>query len=268
MSGQGGRAVLAALMRAQARGEAVVLATVVRARGSVPRHAGTKMLVYADGRILGTIGGGEMESRVIAAAADVLASGRPTVMPYSLVDPKAGDPGVCGGELEIYMEPYPPPATVLVVGCGHVGKAVAELAHWLGFQVAVTDDRVELASAEHIPAADIHLPGAITDALAEFNVTDNTYITVVTRNVAVDREILPHLVQTPAPYIGVMGSRRRWQTTLKQLRDDGVDDAALARLHAPLGLELNAESPEEIAVSILSEIIMLRRGGNGRRMAA
>jgi xanthine dehydrogenase accessory factor len=259
--------VLQELLAAQEAGEAVVLATVVKARGSVPRHAGTKMVVYEGGRTSGTIGGGEMEARVIAEAKEALADGQTRVVPYALVDPKSGDPGVCGGEMEIYLEPYRPPATVLVIGCGHVGRAVADLAHWLGYRVVVTDDREELVTADLIPNADVYLPGSIQNALEKQRITRNTYITVVTRNVMVDRELLPHLIQTPAPFIGIMGSQRRWQTTRKLLLEDGVSEADLARFHSPLGLELNAESPAEIAVSIMAEIIMLRRQGTGERMA-
>jgi xanthine dehydrogenase accessory factor len=258
--------ILTELLAAQEQGRPVVLATVTKAQGSVPRHAGTKMLVYEDGRISGTVGGGEIESRVIGEALHALQDHKPRVLPYSLVDPKRGDPGVCGGEMEIYLEPYLPPATVFIVGCGHVGQAVADLAHWLGYQVAVSDDREELASPEHVPHADVYLPGAIGDALETHPITSNTFVILVTRNVDVDRRILPAVVQTPAPYIGVMGSRRRWTETKKRLQADGLDEAQLARIHSPIGLELNAETPAEIAVSILSEIIMLRRGGDGERM--
>ncbi len=254
------RSLLQELLAAQDAGEPVVLATVIRARGSVPRHTGAKMLVYADGRISGTVGGGEMESRVVREALAALADGRSRVIPYALVDPEQGDPGVCGGEMEVFVEPYLPPATVLVVGCGHVGQAVAHLAHWLGFRVVVTDDRVKLVDASIIPHADVYLPGSIEDALAAHPVTAHTYVVLVTRNIKVDQTALIHLLQTSAAYIGVMGSRRRWVKTQKLLLADGVAEAALTRIHSPIGLALHAETPEEIAVSVMAEIIRLRRG--------
>ncbi len=260
--------VLQELMNAQKAGLPVVVATIVRATGSVPRHAGAKMLVYGDGRSHGTVGGGEMEARVLREAAEVLILQKPRTITYSLVDPQRGDPGVCGGEVDIYLEPYLPPATLFVVGCGHVGQAVADLAHWLGYRVVVTDDRTELATPEVVPHADVYLPGNFAQALEKNPLTPNTFVVLVTRNVAVDREILPLILQSPAAYIGVMGSRRRWVETQRLLLEDGMPPADLSRIHSPIGLELNAETPAEIAVSILGEIIMLRRGGNGKQMRA
>ena len=259
---------LTELIASQQAGNLVALATIVRARGSVPRHVGSKMLIYEDGRVSGTIGGGEMEARVIDEALKALGEGQPRIVPYTLVDPAKGDPGVCGGEVEIYIEPYLSPATVLVVGGGHVGRAVVRLAGWLGFRVAVNDDRPELATPEQAPGADLYLPGDIEEALATFRITTHTYIFVVTRNVLVDREIIPRLLDSPAPYIGVIGSRRRWEESKRLLREDGLSEELLSRCHSPIGLELNAETPAEIAVSILAEIIMIRRGGSGERMAS
>jgi len=266
MNGEKVRELLSELMAAQELGEPVVLATIIRARGSVPRQSGSKMLIYDDGRISGTIGGGEMESRVVQEAQACLADGQTRIVPYSLVEPERGDPGLCGGEVEVYLEPYAPPATLLVIGCGHVGKAVASLAYWLGYRVVLNDDRPELVTPENIPEADLYLPGGIDELLEQVQIHNNTHIVVLTRNVTIDRQILPRLAQTPAPYIGVIGSRRRWQETKKLLVTDGLSEDDLRRFHSPIGLELNAESPEEIAVSIMAEIIMLRRGGTGERM--
>ncbi|NHZ71578.1 MAG: hypothetical protein GWP17_00615 [Aquificales bacterium] len=256
------------LLAAQEAGETVVLATIIKASGSTPRHAGAKMIFYENGRSSGTIGGGELESRVREIAKEVMADGRPRTIPYSLVDTKRGDPGVCGGELEVYCERYQPPATVLVMGCGHVGQAVASLAKWMGYRVVVSDDRAELASPDVIPEADVYVPGSIDDVMAAAPITRNTSIVVVTRNVMVDRQILPALAQSPASTIGVMGSRRRWAETIRLLKEDGLSETDLSRFHSPIGLELNAEDPHEIAISIMAEIIMLRRQGTGKRMSS
>ena len=266
MNGEKIRELLSELMAAQEAGEPVVLATIIRASGSVPRGSGSKMLVYGDGRISGTIGGGEMEARVVQEAQACLNDGQTRIVPYSLVEPERGDPGLCGGEVEVYLEPYAAPATVLIVGCGHVGKAVASLAYWLGYRVLLNDDRPELVSPENIPEADLYLHGDIDQLLEQVQIHSNTHIAILTRNVALDRQILPRLADTPAPYIGVIGSRRRWKETQKLLLADGLSEADLRRFHSPIGLELNAETPEEIAVSIMAEIIMLRRGGTGERM--
>ena len=262
------RHVLEELLAAQSRRQPVALAVIIRDQGSVPRHAGTKMLVYSDGRTLGTIGGGEMEARVVAAAAEALRDGQPRLVPYSLVDPQRGDPGVCGGSVEIYVEPHLSPATLYVVGCGHVGRALVSLGHWLGYRVVAWDDRAELATPENVPDADVLLSGLLPDALAAQPIDARTYVAVVTRNVSLDRQILPHLLATPAAYLGVMGSRRRWQETERQLLADGLTAEQLDRIVAPIGLELNAESPAEIAVSIMAQIIMAQRGGDGQPIAA
>ena len=261
------RHVLEELLAAQSRREPVALAVIIRDQGSVPRHAGTKMLVYGDGRTLGTIGGGEMEARVVAAAAEALRDGQTRLVPYSLVDPQRGDPGVCGGSVEIYVEPHLSPATLTILGCGHVGRALASLGHWLGYRVIAWDDRAELATPQNVPDADVVLSGPLPDALAAQPIDARTYVAVVTRNVGLDRQILPHLLATPAAYLGVMGSRRRWQETQRVLLADGLTAEQLARVVAPIGLELNAESPAEIAVSIMAQIIMAQRGGDGRAIA-
>ncbi len=258
-------ALLRALLASVDRGEPVARVTVIGAERSVPRRAGASMLVWADGRCAGTVGGGEMEARVVAEARAALADGGVRRLRYTLLDPGAGDPGVCGGEMELFVEPHTGDPTVYVVGCGHVGRAVVDLAHWLGFRVVATDDRAELVSPEHLPRADVLVGGPITDALAAAPVTSNTDVVVVTRNVAVDLEILPHLLGTPARSIGVMGSRRRWSTTRSALRARGLGDDLLDRVRSPIGIEIAAETPEEIAVSILAEVVESRRRGDALR---
>jgi xanthine dehydrogenase accessory factor len=258
--------VLDAFSEARKTGQSCVLAIIVRAQGSVPRHAGSKMLIFPDGRLVGSVGGGEVESRVIAEAQSALRSGEPAILHYDLADPQSGDPGVCGGQVDIYLEPVVPDAAVLVIGCGHVGKALIELAHWLGFHVIACDDREALCNPQAAPYADeyhVTPPGKLTEAIT---IHEHTYVAAVTRNVDVDVALLPALLATPAPYVGVIGSRRRWATTLDQLKENGIDADSLERIHAPIGLELHAETPREIALSIMAEIVMLRGGGSGESM--
>jgi xanthine dehydrogenase accessory factor len=237
----------------------VVLVTIVATRRSVPRHAGTKMLVFADGATIGTVGGGEMEARVVAEARDVLRERRPRITEYELVNPGEGDPGICGGELTLYLEPYMSPHTIYVIGCGHVGRAVVDLAHWLGYRTVAIDDRPDLVSEDAMPNADVRFAGSVAGALAAHPVPDDASVIVVTRSPDVDVQILPELLETPARYIGVMGSRKRWASTRQHLIEGGVDAAALDKVHVPIGIELHAETLEEIAVSILSEVIRENR---------
>ncbi len=247
-------------------GEGGALCMIVRSRGSTPRHIGSKMLVYPDGHFIGTVGGGEVETRVIREALEAIKEGRPRMLSYDMVDPSQGDPGVCGGQLEVYVEPILSPATVVIIGGGHVGKAVAHLAHWLGFRVAVSDDRAEFCTPEANPDADAFYPVAMAELPNHLKITQQTYLVLTTRGAAVDIAGLPALLDSPAGYIGIIGSRRRWAVTRKGLIDTGVVAAKLDRVHSPIGLELNAETPEEIAVSIMAEIIMLRNNGSGKPM--
>lgn len=258
--------VFAALAHVEAAGESAALCTIVREQGSVPRHAGSKMLVYADGGIIGTVGGGEMESRVIRAALDALRDGATRLLSYQLADPSAGDPGVCGGEVEIFVEPIQPLPTVLIIGGGHVGRALVHLARWLGFRVALSDDRAEFCNAEWAPDAQEYWPVPVSELVEHYRFNAQTYIVMPTRGVPLDVDALPRLLDKPHAYLGVIGSRRRWATALRRLAAAGVPPERLAKVHAPMGLELNAETPEEIAVSVMAEIIMLQRGGTGAPM--
>lgn len=248
-------------------GGSAALCTITQATGSTPRNAGSKMLVYPDGSLEGTIGGGEMESLVVQEAQAAMQDGKTRLVDYSLTDPQRGDPGVCGGQLEVYVEPITPHPTVIVVGAGHVGQAVAHLAKWLGFRVVISDDREEFATEEMTPDADEHIAGALADLPDIFNITSQSYIIMTTRNVKVDVEGLPALLETPAAYIGVIGSRRRWETTQKMLAEKGIANEQIERIVSPMGLELNAQTPEEIAVSIMAEVLMLRGEGDGQPMA-
>jgi xanthine dehydrogenase accessory factor len=249
-----------AVVQLEEQNEAGALCTVVRTSGSTPRGAASKMLVYSDGRLLGTVGGGEMESRVIDEALQAMQDGKPRLVEYSLAEPERGDPGVCGGQMEVYVEPILPEPVVIVVGCGHVGKAVAHLAKWLKFRVLVSDDRAELCTPEAVPGADGYFPVLMQELPEQVKITPWTNLVLTTRGVDIDVPGLAVLLDSPAAYIGVIGSRRRWETTRSKLLEQGVPAETLDRVHSPMGVDLGAETPEEIALSILAEIIMLREG--------
>jgi len=258
--------VVKLLNEAMAEGKPVVLCTVVNTKGAVPRHAGAKMLVYEDGRFEGTVGGGEVENRVLKEAQASFKDGKTRFLTYDMINPEEGDAGICGGIVTVFIEPYLELPTVVVVGAGHVGKPIVHLAKWLGFRVIVVDDRKEFAVEAQNPDADqvLHceigkIPGLVT-------ITPETFVVFTTRGVEIDVDGLPGLIHSPAAYIGVIGSRRRWEVCARQLHERGISSEQLAAVHSPVGLDLNAETPREIAVSILAEIIMIRKRGTGESM--
>jgi len=236
---------------------------VVDSHGSTPRKQGSKMIVYPDGNFSGTIGGGELEKRVLTEAIEAIRTGKPRIMHYSMVDPKRGDPGVCGGELEVYIEPIVPENTVLIIGGGHVGKAVAHLASWLGNYVIISDDRTELCNSEIHPDADEFLPVPISKILDLLNIDKHFYIVLTTRSLDIDVEGLPGFLSTNAEYIGVIGSRRRWEQTKNKLLENGLSEDRIQKVHSPIGVNIKAETPEEIAISIMAEIITYQKSKFG-----
>jgi xanthine dehydrogenase accessory factor len=261
------RSVYEAVLAAQNTGEAAALATVIAAQGSAPRHVGSKMLVRADGSFVGTVGGGRLEAKVIESALLTIRDGAPRTDSYALNDIGAGDPGICGGTVTMFVERIAAPPTLLIIGGGHVGKALAGLAKWMEFRVILSDDRAEFCSPEYAPGLDGYVVCPPAEVPQRVPVGPDTIIAAVTRGLPVDIHLIPALLATPAAYIGLIGSRRRWALTVKALENDaGLTRDQLARVRAPIGLELEAETPKEIAVSILAEIIMLRRGGTGQPM--
>ena len=242
------------------------LCTVTSSEGSTPRHVGSKMLVYPDGSFIGTVGGGEMDQRVINEALASLDDGHARHVHYNMVDPARGDPGTCGGQVEVFVEPILPAPLIVVIGAGHVGKAVVHLAKWLGFRVAACDDRAEFCNPESTPGADAYYPVPMAELPKHITIDKHTVLILTTRGSAIDVAGLSPLLDSPAAYIGVIGSKRRWATTVKALKEKGIPDEKIAKVHSPIGLELQAETPEEIAVSIMAEVMMLRSKGTGKSM--
>ena len=246
---------------AVAQGQYAALATVVHTEGSSPRDVGAKMVVYADGRTKGTIGGGKMEALVTEAAVEAIGQGTSRMLHFDLRDLQAGDPGICGGAVDVFIDVTVPLPTLLIAGAGHVAMPVAEIGHMCGFRVTVVDDREEMVSADRFPHASERVGGDIVEALRAFPITPSTYIVIVTRGHALDEDALRVVIDSNAAYVGMIGSRRKVRVIFDHLREDGIEETLIERVHSPIGLDIGSETPAEIAVSILAELIRTRRVG-------
>ena len=239
----------------------VALVTVIETQGSVPREVGAKMIVQLDGKIHGTIGGSKVEALVIKEAREVITSGRAKIVSHDLFDGKEEGTGmICGGAMKFFIDPIDVLERVYIFGGGHVGLHVAFFTKKVGFEYVVIDDRAEFASRERFPEA-LNLvvddPGSVAK---ELMVTDNDYVVIATRGHKDDYNVLRGVIGKPARYIGMIGSRtKRDQIFSKLLTENGVSEDLLKSVHSPIGIAIGAETPEEIAVSIVAELIKVRR---------
>jgi xanthine dehydrogenase accessory factor len=256
--------VFAAANEALARGETVALVTIVRAQGSTPQRTGSKMLVYADGRTIGTIGGGCYEHDAFWKARDAIASGQPSLVKYELSDDFAEENGlICGGRMEVYIEPLAASPALYVIGAGHVGWYLARLAHEVGFRVHVLDDREKFANDERFPNARV-IVDDIPSWLERAEMPSGAYAAVITRGHQHDLSALRALIGRDFKYLGMIGSRAKVVRVYDALLAEGVTPSALQRVHAPIGLDLGAVTPAEIALSIIAEMVAVRHGRPGR----
>ena len=253
-------AVYEAALEAVREGVPAAVATVIETKGSTPRGVSARMLVYADGRTVGTVGGGGVESRVIEEAQAAIGSGESRELHHRLLDEDRGDPGVCGGDMRIFLDVLAPRPMVLVIGAGHVGQAVAELAAFLGYRIAVLDERSELVTADRFPWAGTLVAGDLDVEVQNLGLTEQTYVVMVTPHHSLDEKVLEAVKNRPVAYLGLIGSRRRTSHTFERAREAGVPEALLDRVHTPIGLDIGAETPREIALSIMAEIVAVRRG--------
>ena len=248
------------IVRVKAEGGEAALVTIVSASGSTPREEGTKMLVRPDGSILGTIGGGSLEAQVIEEAVKVTKQGKPKRLHMSLSAKEAEEAGmICGGELEVFIEPILTPPRLYLFGGGHVSLPLAKMGKLIGFEIAVIDDRAEFANADRFPGAEILFADDFTKAFPRLKIDKSSYLVIITRGHQHDELVLEWAVTTPAKYIGMIGSQTKVKAIFSHLLKKGISQEELDRVHTPIGLEIGAQTPEEIAVSILAEIIKVRR---------
>ena len=242
-----------------ASGERAVLATVISSRGSVPRKAGTKMLIKGDGTLVGSIGGGNVEQAVQEKALDVMKSGEPQMMHFDLTGKGEEAWMICGGQLDVFLEPILPAETLYLFGAGHLSQSTAALAKMLGLRVVVIDPRPEYNNKDRFPDADSLVVEEYDNAFSKLDVDENGYIVIYTPGHVSDEKCLQFAVGTAARYVGMIGSKKKVKEIKERLCKKGVSQQQLDEVHAPIGLEINAQTPEEIAVSILAEITKIRR---------
>jgi xanthine dehydrogenase accessory factor len=254
------------VLRLKRLGRTSAIATIVECRGSSPQKQGAKMLVRDDGSILGTLGGGCLEADVVQAARMAMKDGNPVTLPFELTEREGGL--VCGGKVLVYIEPVMLEPHLVVLGAGHVGKTLSKLARFTGFRVTVVDDRAEYANRENIPDATDLLVTAFPRTFEQMEVQRDTYIVVATRGHNHDLDAVIAALRTKARYIGLLGSKRKRNLLLKALDEAGFSQEDVRRIVIPVGLPIGSVTPEEIAVSIMAQIIHERRAHGTQRIGA
>ena len=248
------------IVRLRQEGRRGAVATIVNVRGSIPSFETAKMLVRDDGSIVGTIGGGCVEAEVWQAAREIMESEKPRTLTFNLNQNPKYDTGlVCGGTLDIFIEPVLPPASLYIFGAGHVALSLYRAAKTAGFDVTVIDDRESYASRERFPDAKQVIAEDFDQAMSRLAPNETSYIVIVTRGHRDDMRVLGWAVGTRARYVGMIGSKRKTIAITRELVKEGIAEHLFERVHAPIGLDIGAITPEEIAVAITAELIAVRR---------
>lgn len=252
------------LVRLRGLGQKCALATIIEVNGSIPSFQTAKLLVREDGSLVGTIGGGCVEAEVWNAAREVMLTGKARTMSFTLGQDAAYDNGlICGGQLEVFVECITPHPAVLVFGGGHISKSLAKVLDLAGFTVSVIDNREAYANKERFPEAAAVYAEEYEDVFPKLAVNEQTYIVIVTRGHRDDMRVLRWAIDTQAKYIAMIGSKRKTIGVVKELEKEGIPRTAFDRVFAPMGLEIGAVSPEEIAISVGAEMIAMRRDPEG-----
>jgi len=258
------------LVRLRHLGQKCALATIVQVRGSIPSYESAKLLVREDGSMIGTIGGGCVEGEVWNVAREVLETEKPRHLTFNLGQDAAYDNGlICGGQLDVFVEPVLPVPRVFIFGAGHISKGLSKVASLAGFSTVVVDNRESFANRERFPeACEVHA-AEYEEVFPTLNINETGYVVIVTRGHRDDMRVLKLALATPARYIAMIGSKRKVLNVARELEKEGVPRSAFERLHAPMGLDIGAISPEEIAVAVTAEMIAVRRNAasNWRSLA-
>ncbi len=251
------------IVELRSKGLRAALATIIVTKGATPRKDSSKMLVYEDGSRSGTIGGGFTESEVCREALIALTTGKPKLLSFDLTGIDHEESAlVCGGFMQVYVEPVLPDPTLFILGAGFVSKAVAEAIKPIGFRIAVIDDRIEYANPGKFPNADVFYVDRWEEVLKKLPITDSSYLFIATRGHALDLICLRFALHSPARYIGMLGSPRKVQSLFELLEKEGVNPAQFKRVCVPAGIDIGAETAEEIAASIAAELITVRKNLN------
>jgi len=250
----------AEIVKLKKSGKPAALATIISAQGSTPREVGAKMLVKADGSIVETIGGGLLEAQVIQKAKEIIKSGKAEIISLKLNAKEIAREGaICGGQMEVFIEPLIPAERLFIFGAGHIAYYLAPMASAVGFQLTIVDDRDEFANKKRFPQADELIVDEFKRATKSIKPDEHSYIVIVTRGHNYDEIILHWALGIQAHYIGMIGSKSKVKTVFKKLESKGVSRQELKKVYSPIGLDIGALTPSEIAVSILAQLIEVRR---------
>lgn len=242
------------------------LVMITNIEGSTPRHEGSMMVVYENGNITGTIGGGKLELVCIHKAKEYLRTGESKKDVFELTDEEGSLHMQCGGQAEIFFKIFKPDNKLLIVGGGHIALQLYELANTLKFETIIFEDREEYCNKDRFPNANELILGDIEESLANYPIDNNCYVVIITRGHNHDEVALKTVLNRNAAYIGMIGSRNKTKYVMDNLKKDGFDEKTLNEVYAPIGLKLGGETPEDIALSIISEIVLIKNGGSLKHM--
>ena len=248
------------IVRLRKLGQKCAIATIVQVNGSIPSFESAKILVREDGSFMGTVGGGCVEAEVWNAAREVIETEKPRHLSFSLGQDAAYDEGlICGGQLNIFVEPIIPQPRAFIFGGGHVSKGISKIATLAGFSTSIIDNREAFANKERFPEAEATYAQEYEEVFEQLPVNSSSYTIIVTRGHRDDMRVLRWAVNTPAKYIAMIGSKRKTISVVHELEKEGFPREAFEKVFAPMGLEIGAELPEEIAISVVAEMIAVRR---------